>query len=218
MRYKLAIFDMDGTILDTLDDLCDAMNYALVRSDMPQRDREKIRCFLGNGIYRLAELSVPQGTSAEKIEEVIGCFHEYYKDHCAIKTKPYDEICEVIATLRRYGVKTAVVSNKVDYAVKSLCRDYFDGLFDYSVGDKAGQRRKPYPDSVNAVLNYFGVPREQAVYIGDSEVDFETAKNAQVDDIIVSWGFRTEEYLKSIGVKRVVHRPNEILEIIIQEK
>lgn len=211
MRYKVAIFDMDGTILDTLEDLADTVNYSLRTHHLPERSIDEVRNFVGNGIRKLIERAVPEGTDEKMMDEVFFTFHEYYKDHCAIKTKPYDGICEVIEKLRAQGVKTACVSNKADYAVKSLCEDYFKGLFDYTVGDKEGQRRKPYPDSVNEVLSFFGVDREDAVYIGDSEVDFETAKNACMDVIMVGWGFRSEEYLLSIGVEKVIHNPMEIL-------
>ena len=213
MKYKVAIFDMDGTILNTIEDLADTMNYALRQYNMPERTLKEITSFVGNGIRMLVERAVPDNTDEDTIEKVFCCFHEYYKDHCAIKTRPYDGVCQVIATLKKKGVRTAVVSNKADYAVKSLCDDYFAGLFEYSVGDKEGQRRKPYPDGVNEVLNYFGVKQNEAVYIGDSEVDYATAQNANLEAIIVGWGFRDEDFLLSLGVKKVIHNPEEIIDI-----
>ena len=201
MKYKLAIFDMDGTILNTLDDLADSMNHCLRVYGLAERSLQEIRMFLGNGIHWLVECSVPDGTDAETLEKVYQTFLVYYKDHCAMKTRPYEGIPEVLQSLRRAGVLTAVVSNKADYAVKILCEDYFKGMLDFSVGELEGRRRKPYPDSVNAVLERFGMAKEDAVYIGDSEVDFQTAQNAGLDVIMVGWGFRDEDFLKEIGVE-----------------
>ena len=211
MKYKVAIFDMDGTILDTLDDLADTMNYCLGKYQMPERSINEIRHFVGDGIHKLVERAVQEGTEPVIIEKVFASFNEYYKDHCAIKTKPYAGIEKVIEWLRNNGVKTAIVSNKADYAVKSLCEKYFNGLFDYCVGDREGQRRKPYPDSVHTVMEYFGAEPKAVVYIGDSEVDYQTAHNAGVDVIMVGWGFRDEEYLLSIGARPVIHYPEEIV-------
>lgn len=214
MKYKLAIFDMDGTILNTLDDLADSMNHCLRAHDLPERPLQEIRMFLGNGIHWLVECSVPEGTDAETLEKVYQTFLVYYKDHCAMKTRPYEGIPEVLQSLRRAGVLTAVVSNKADYAVKILCEDYFKGMLDFSVGELEGRRRKPYPDSVNAVLERFGMAKEDAVYIGDSEVDFQTAQNAGLDVIMVGWGFRDEDFLKEQGAESVIHEPAEILKLI----
>lgn len=214
MKYKLAIFDMDGTILNTLNDLADSMNHCLRAHDLPERPLQEIRTFLGNGIHWLVECSVPEGTDAETLEKVYQMFLVYYKDHCSIKTQAYEGIPQVLQSLRRAGVLTAVVSNKADYAVKILCGDYFDGLLDFSVGELEGRRRKPYPDSVNAVLEKFQIAKEDAVYIGDSEVDFQTAQNAGLDVIMVGWGFRDEEFLKEHGASFVIHDPAKILELI----
>ena len=211
MKYKVAIFDMDGTILNTLGDLADTMNYCLTSYQMPERSIDEIRNFVGDGIHKLVERAVQEETEPAIVEKIYVSFLEYYKDHCAIKTKPYAGIKKVIEQLRDNGVKPVVVSNKADYAVKILCEKYFKGLFDYSMGDKAGQRRKPYPDGINAVMEYFGAEPKEVVYIGDSEVDYQTAHNAGVDVITVGWGFRDEEYLLSIGARQVIHYPEEIV-------
>ena len=211
---KLAIFDMDGTILNTIEDLADSVNYCLKEYGFPTRSLEEITSFVGNGIHRLIELAVPEGTDEKTVDEVFKLMLSYYKDHCTIKTRPYDGIERTISELRTMGIKTAVVSNKADSAVKSLCIDYFDGLFDYSVGDKPGQNRKPAPDSVNAVLEYFGISKEDAVYIGDSEVDLATARNAKLDVIMVGWGFREEKFILEQGAEFVIHEPGEIIELI----
>lgn len=211
-RYKLAIFDMDGTILDTLEDLADSVNYALEACGMPKRSIEEVRKFVGNGIRKLIERAVAHGADEEQINQVFDTFNNYYKDHCAIKTKAYDGIVEVISELRKAGIKTAVVSNKADYGVQSLCESYFKGLFDFAVGEREGVRRKPYPDSVLAVLDRFEISRENAVYIGDSEVDYETSVNAEVDSIMVTWGFRDEDFIRSKGARVFVNKPHELLE------
>lgn len=210
-KYKLAIFDMDGTILDTIEDLKNSTNYALREHGMPERSLAEVKRFVGNGIRRLLEQAVPAGTAPETIDEVFVTFNGYYKDHCADKTKAYDGILPLLKELRSKGIATAVVSNKADYGVQALCRDYFEGLFDYAVGEKAGVRRKPYPDSVFEVLKQFGTDKEDAVYIGDSEVDYETSVNAGMDVIMVAWGFRDEDFIRARGARCIVHEPKEIL-------
>lgn len=216
MRYRLVIFDMDGTILNTLEDLTDALNYALKCSGYPLHTIEDVRRFVGNGIPKLIERGVPAGTKEEDRERVHKDFMEYYQVHCADKTRPYAGIVELIEKLRKAGVLTAVVSNKADVAVKELCRQYFDGCFDCAVGDRQGIRRKPAPDSVNEVLRYLSVPREEAVYVGDSDVDIATADNSGLDSIIVSWGFREVPFLKEHGAKRIVDTPEEVAALVLE--
>lgn len=215
MKYRLAIFDLDGTILNTLEDLADSTNYALSVHNMPERTIDEVRRFVGNGIHKLIERAVPQGSTDEQIERVFVTFKEYYKDHCAVKTRPYDGIMELMKTLREKEVLTAVVSNKGDFAVQILCKDYFPGLFDFAVGEREGIRRKPAPDSVLAVLEQFHISKEKAVYIGDSEVDIQTAENAGMKEIAVTWGFRSEDFLKENGAGCLAHTPEELLEKLI---
>ncbi|MCQ2373861.1 MAG: HAD-IA family hydrolase [Phascolarctobacterium sp.] len=210
MKYKLAIFDMDGTILDTLVDLANAVNHALAEKNLPQRSLMEIRSYLGNGMLNLIRLSAPKGASDAEISELKDIFTNYYKAHCAENTKPYDGILELIAELRAQGVKTAVVSNKPDFGVQLLVEEHFPTSFDFAVGEKEGIAKKPAPDSVNAVLEKLNIARNDAVYIGDSEVDYATAKNAEMDDIIVTWGFRDEDYLQSLGAKTIVHTMEEL--------
>lgn len=213
--YKLAVFDMDGTILDTLEDLKDSTNFALEKCGYPTRSYDEVRRFVGNGIRKLIERAVPEGLTVEQIDRVHEVFTEHYKVHCADKTKAYDGIKPLLEKLRASGVKTAVVSNKADYGVQELCKEYFDGLFDYAVGEREGIRRKPAPDAVNEALRVLGMDKSEAVYIGDSDVDFETAKNAELPCISVLWGFRDEEFLREKGATLFVHDPAEIYDIIM---
>lgn len=213
--YKLAVFDMDGTILDTLEDLKDSVNYALAKCGYPQRTYDEVRRFVGNGIRKLIERAVPEGVSVSDIDRVHEVFTGHYKVHCADKTKAYDGIKPLLEELRANGVKTAVVSNKADYGVQELCKEYFDGLFDYAVGEREGIRRKPAPDSVNEALRALETDKSEAVYIGDSDVDYETAVNAGLPCISVLWGFRDEEFLRSKGASLFVHEPSEILNIVL---
>ena len=206
-----AVFDMDGTILNTLDDLMDSTNFALKNNGLKERSLEEIRFFVGNGIQKLIERAVPQGTSKEVFEKVFADFKSHYKIHCADKTSYYDGIPSVIQTLRKMGVKTAVVSNKADFAVQELVEVYFKGLFDFALGERAGVSKKPSPDMVNVALSVLGVEKEAAFYIGDSDVDFETAKNSSLDFIGVSWGFRGRKFLENLGAKNIIDSPEELL-------
>jgi phosphoglycolate phosphatase len=154
------------------------------------------------------------GTDAALTEKIHRDFMEYYKEHCADKTRPYEGIPELVGRLKSCGYRTAVVSNKADSAVNALCRQYFPAMFDYCVGEREDISKKPSPDSVNEVLRKLGISRAEAVYIGDSEVDIETAANADMDCIIVSWGFRSEDYLKSMGAEKIVHSTDELAELL----
>lgn len=214
MKYMIAIFDLDGTILNTLEDLADSTNYALKTCGYPERTMDEVRQFVGNGIRKLMERAVPEGTPVEEIDRVHETFTAHYKVHCADKTRPYDGIVELLQNLKKDGCKLAVVSNKADYGVQELCKQYFDGVFDFAVGEREGIRKKPAPDSVNEVLKTLGCSRDRAVYIGDSDVDIQTAANAQMDHIIVEWGFRDVPFLIAKGAKVLVEKPEEILEIV----
>ncbi|MBR4319114.1 MAG: HAD family hydrolase [Oscillospiraceae bacterium] len=214
MKYKLLIFDLDGTILDTLEDLYFSMNDALKKNGFPERSIDEIRQFVGNGIKKLNERAVPAGTSELQLNQVYQDFTEHYEKHCADHTKPYAGIPEVLQKFREMGLKTAVVSNKADYAVQILCNDYFPALFDAVAGEKKGIKRKPAPDAVQAVLNTLQIPKEQALYIGDSDVDIETARNAGIPCISVEWGFRDKAFLLEHGAQKLISQPEELLFLI----
>ena len=213
-KYKLAIFDLDGTLLETLEDLHDSTNHALVSQGLPPRTLDEVRRFVGNGIHKLIERAVPEGSSSETVEQVFEEFKTWYAVHCNDKTSAYDGIKEMLLALRKAGVRTAVVSNKADFGVQTLCKTYFSGLLDVAVGQREGIRLKPAPDSVNEVLRLLEIRREDAVYIGDSDVDIDTARNAGMDCISVTWGFRRREFLLEHGAAIQADKPENLEEII----
>lgn len=237
MAYKAAIFDMDGTILNTLDDLTDALNYAMEetghRHDYKTSD---VALFFGSGVYVAMKraLSVEKGfpydrldligtpdepddcfKDEKELERISAVYKPYYDAHCDIKTGPYPGIPEVLKSLRANGIRTAVVSNKPDPAVQTLVADKFNGMFDFALGEKDNIRRKPAPDMVNECLRVLEVPRKECVYIGDSEVDLATGQNSGMDVISVDWGFRTHEYLVKLPAERIVGKAEELQRAII---
>ena len=215
---KLVIFDLDGTLLDTLDDLAAATNHALQANGLPPRSREEVRAFVGNGIPKLAARAVPEGTPPETEAAVLAELLAYYKIHCREKTGPYPGIPELLSALRDRGIGTAVVSNKADAAVQILCEAYFPGLYDRCVGEKPDVRRKPAPDSVNAVLAALDVSREAAVYVGDSDVDIQTAANAGLPCVSVTWGFRSRDFLEEHGARVFADSAEELKDLLLQMK
>lgn len=210
MKYKLAIFDMDGTILSTLDDLANGVDYALRENGLPARSKRETRAALGRGVRFLIEQSVPDGLSDAEISKVEEDFLKYYKVHSMDNTRPYDGIVELIKEVRESGIKTAVVSNKIDSAVKELCANFFEGAFDVAYGERPGIPRKPDPKPINAIIDEFGLSKNEVVYIGDSEVDLLTANNAKIDHIIVTWGFRDREFLEQNGAKNLVESMDQL--------
>lgn len=209
--YKTIIFDLDGTLLDTLDDLTNATNATLRAFGQPERMREEVRSFVGNGIKKLVERAL--GERVDLLDEGLETFKRYYGEHCAERTKPYEGILPLLTELRKRGIKTAVLSNKADFAVKKLAEEYFPNLLLMAVGEneEAGIRKKPAPDSLFAVMKALHSAKEDTLYVGDSEVDVQTAKNAGVDCLCVTWGFRDREFLQEQGGKHFVNDPMEIL-------
>ena len=216
MSYKAVLFDMDGTLLDTLEDLCDSTNHALAQMGYPLRGIEEIRRFIGNGAEKQIRRAVPEGTSEGKIMETLAAFRAYYQDHCQIKTKVYDGLLDVLSELKEKGVKMAVVSNKPDAAVKKLSREYFGDRLDYAIGPSDGVRCKPYPDMAEEALKTLGIAKKDAVFVGDSEVDVQTGLNAGLDVIAVSWGFRSREVVIEAGAKMIADDASELEKLILE--
>ncbi len=207
--YETVIFDLDGTLLDTLDDLTAAVNAALSICGLPLRSKEEVRAFVGNGIAKLMERAI--GARSDCFEKAFAAFKSYYAEHCHDMTKPYDGIMDLLHILKARGIKTAVLSNKADFAVKKLANEYFSGLLQEAIGEneEMGIRKKPAPDALIAVMER--LQTKNAVYVGDSEVDVQTAANAGVDCICVTWGFREKETMEACGGKTFVDSPAEIL-------
>ena len=200
------LFDLDGTLLDTLEDLKDAVNHVLGQFGYPMRTIEEVRRFVGNGAGVLIQRSVPEGADPEP---VFAAFRKFYDAHCQEKTRPYDGILDVLGRLgEEYPI--AVVSNKPDSAVKALCADYFPGV--YARGESTDCPRKPAPDMVWKAMEAIGV--ENCIYVGDSEVDVLTAKNAGVLCLSVLWGFRDKEELEQAGAAHFCKHPSQIPDVI----
>ena len=216
MKYKIAIFDLDGTILNTIEDLADSLNYALAKNGYKERTVAETQSFVGNGLLMLVKRAIKPETSEEEAQKVLADLKAYYKIHCADKTKPYEGIPELLKDLKTAGYRLAVVSNKADYAVQILCEQYFPGMFDLAFGERENVRRKPAPDSVNAVLAEFELNKADAVYIGDSDVDIETAENVGTDSILVAWGFRGADFLREKGAKNIVFDTEELKRCLLE--
>lgn len=209
--YKAIVFDLDGTLLDTLDDLWVAVNAALQTQGLPLRTKEEVRGFVGNGAANLMQLACGIENYAEQAA-LLEAFHAYYRAHIADYTKPYDGILPLLKQLKEAGIKTAVLSNKPDVAVKTLAKEYFQDLLTEAAGENeaAGIRKKPAPDALFALIERLDVTKAETLYVGDSEVDILTAKNAGVDCVSVSWGFKTREFLKANGAQCIVDEPNAL--------
>lgn len=209
---KIVIFDLDGTLLNTLDDLADSTNYALSKFGYPTRTIEEVRQFVGNGVAKLIERAIPDGKNNPNFEKCLSIFKENYAQNMYNKTAPYNGIIEMLSNLKSKGIKIAVVSNKFDLAVKELCKKYFEEFIDFAAGENEAQgiRKKPAPDTVISVLNEFNFAPEDAIYVGDSDVDIMTAKNSKMPCISVTWGFRDEKFLLKSGATILINTPSEI--------
>ncbi|MGI6581045.1 MAG: HAD family hydrolase [Erysipelotrichaceae bacterium] len=210
MRYKLAIFDLDGTILDTLQDLTDAVNYVLEKYGYKKRNLEEVRLFLGNGGKKLITTAIGQEIEEDRFDEIYKCYLKYYSEHCNIKTEPYEGIIPMLENLKQAGMKLAVVSNKGDKQVQILIENHFKGIFDFAHGERKGIRRKPDKEAIISIINEFGFKLGECIYIGDSEVDLLTAKNCGMDHIVVDFGFRDYDFLKTIGAEVILSNASEI--------
>lgn len=210
-EYDTYIFDLDGTLLATLDDLAASVNFALRQCGMPEHTTDDVRRFVGNGVRLLMERAVPGGEGNPRFDEAFGIFRQHYMEHSLDTTRPYDGITGLLAELRRRGKRVAVVSNKFYAATGELCRHFFGDYVEVAIGEREGIRRKPAPDTVMEALRQLGADRRGAVYIGDSDVDVATARNSGLPCISVLWGFRDKEFLIKNGAQTFVSAPSEIL-------
>lgn len=210
-QYSTYIFDLDGTLLNTLGDLCASCNYALKTMGFPTRTLDEVRRFVGNGVAKLIERAVPEGTSAELTAETLDVFRKHYLDHGLDTTCPYDGIPEMLAELKRKGKRIAVVSNKFNDATRQLCAHFFPDTVEVAIGETSTIRKKPAPDTVIEAMSQLGVTTEDAVYIGDSDVDVMTARNSGMPCISVLWGFRDKNFLIESGATTFAEVPADIL-------
>lgn len=213
-NYDTVIFDLDGTLLNTLEDLADGVNHVMEENGYPKRTLEEVRHFVGNGIRRLMEQAVPESVTGDEFERVFEEFRSYYTEHCQIKTRAYDGIMQLLDTLKKQGYDMAIVSNKNHAAVCELNEIYFKEYINVAIGQKDGIRKKPAPDTVIQALKELGKEKETAIYVGDSEVDFATAENTGMDCVLVTWGFRTTDELSVFKPRAFIEKPEELLTIL----
>ena len=213
MKYNTYIFDLDGTLLDTLQDLAASVNYALRKHGMPEHSIDDVRRFVGNGVRLLMERAIPDGAQNHDFEATFATFREHYMHHSLDTTHPYPGIPEVLAELKARGCRLAVVSNKMMAATQELIRHFFPDTIEVAIGEHEaeGIRKKPAPDTVFAALKELGVDKNGAVYVGDSDVDIQTARNSGLPCISVLWGFRDKEFLIKNGGETFVSKPSELL-------
>ncbi len=213
MKYSTYIFDLDGTLLDTLADLAAAVNYALRQHGMPEHTIDDVRRFVGNGVRKLMERAIPDGEKNPDFEATFATFREYYMHHSLDNTRPYPGIIETLEALKEQGCRLAVVSNKMMAATKELCQHFFADTIEVAIGENeaAGIRKKPAPDTVFEALRQLGEEKDSAVYVGDSDVDLETANNSGLPCISVLWGFRDRDFLIQHGAKTFISAPSELL-------
>lgn len=210
--YNTYIFDLDGTLLSTLGDLAASCNYALRTNGMPERTVDEVRQFVGNGVKKLMERAIPGGLDNDKFDKTYADFRQHYMQHNLDTTKPYDGVMEMLEELHKQGKKVAVVSNKFYAATQELCRHFFGDLVPVAIGEREDIRKKPAPDTVLEAMRQLGAIAKGAVYIGDSDVDIDTARNSGMPCISVLWGFRDKEFLLEHGATTLVSTPEEILE------
>ncbi len=210
-EYDTYIFDLDGTLLCTLEDLAASTNYALRKNGMPEHSIDEIRMFVGNGVKKLMQRAIPNGENNPKFEQTYALFRQHYLEHNLDTTHPYEGIPELLAELKRRGKHLAIVSNKFYTATQELARHFFPDTIEVAIGERETIKKKPAPDTVIEALKQLGVTAERAVYIGDSDVDIMTAKNCNLPCISVLWGFREKNFLIEHGGTTFVHHPKEIL-------
>lgn len=215
MKYDLVIFDLDGTILNTLEDLTDACNAALTMHGFPSRTIEEVRTFIGSGVSNLIRQALPEG-AADMHAQVLADFKAYYFSHLNIKTAPYPGISDLLAKLRASGIHVAVNSNKIDPATCELCRAHFPETVEFALGERPEIERKPSPAGVQLIMEHFGAAAEQTVYVGDSNTDLLTAENAKLDCAWVSWGFRHADELEGLRIPHAFDTVEALSEFLLQ--
>lgn len=213
-NIKAVVFDLDGTLLDTLDDLCNATNWALLHNRLPKRTIDEVRHFVGNGVRRLIERAVPYGTNDDVLEKTFADFKAYYVDHCLEHTCPYDGIQEMLQALKARGLRLAIVSNKLQAGVDELYNRFFCDTVDVAIGESPEIQRKPAPDMVQEALHKLGTTASEAVYVGDSDVDLLTAHNSGLPCISVLWGFRDRDFLEKHGATILAEAPCDVVEAL----
>ena len=212
--YNTIIFDMDGTLLYTLEDLCDSVNVALQTYQLPTRSLEEVCSFIGNGAKQLITLAVPEGSSKELISACYKTYQEHYSQNMQNKTRPYDGILVLLKELSERNIKLAIVSNKFDHAVKELSNHYFGDFIKIAIGESETVGKKPAPEGVFAALKQLGSKASECLYVGDSDVDVITAKNAGVTSVGVTWGFRSRKLLEAQGADYIIDSPMELLDLL----
>lgn len=215
MKYDAIIFDLDGTLLNTLEDLANSTNFALTSMGYPQRTIEEIRSFVGNGIEKLIRRALPAYCNEDDFQKALALFKSHYASHCEDNTKPYEGILNLLETLAVRGVCLAVVSNKIDSAVKILCSRFFENLIPIAIGAQEGISKKPSPDMIFSALKQLNISLDRTVYVGDSEVDILTAQKAGMDMICVTWGFRDQAFLQENGAKIFANSPQDLKNLLL---
>ena len=210
-EFETYVFDLDGTLLETLKDLAASTNYALRTHNMPEHSIEDVRVFVGNGVKKLMERAIPNGIENPQFEDVYATFRQHYLEHNLDTTKPYEGIPELLAELKARGKKLAIVSNKFYAATQELARHFFPDTIEVAIGERENIKKKPAPDTVIEALRQLGASKETAVYIGDSDVDIMTAKNCNMPCVSVLWGFRDKEFLMEHGATFFVKKPCQLL-------
>ena len=216
MKYSLVIFDLDGTILNTLDDLTDSCNAVLKENGFPVHTKDEIKSFVGNGIPKLIERALPKNTETQTKEKITEEFTAYYREHSAVKTAQYPGIAELLKTLKASGIKIAVNTNKHEGTAIDVCSKYFPGLIDMVAGGKHDTPHKPDPSGTEKILSSLKEKKENTLFVGDSDVDILTAVNTGIDCASAAWGFRSEQFLKDHGAKNIVHTAEELKNFILQ--
>jgi phosphoglycolate phosphatase len=215
MKYDTVLFDLDGTLLNTLDDLADSVNAVLLKKGYRQRTKEEVKQFVGDGAKLLMTRALPPGATETEILRCLTMFREIYAKNLQNKTTPYEGIPALLKKLDGMGIKTGVVSNKPDEATKAVCSHYFGGLIGAAIGDNIDRKKKPEPDNVYEAMKQLGAEKGRTLYVGDSDTDILTAENAGIDRVGVTWGYRSRETLEKAGAEQIIDAPEQLIALII---